>query len=971
MLSILTAVLKSNLTETKEVSSHLNCYYYNATSLRNKLTEFNSHFDSQEFDVISVSETWLNDSVFDDEIFTNGGYNIFRRDRTKVTVPDKDDGGGVLLGVKKSLSAKRRRDLETCMEILWVEITLSSKRSLFVGTGYMNYPNVNLVQKFEASMDKVAACMSMNHSVVIFGDYNMQDMRWGFVNGSSKATIINSDAVCAVSSQYSEVLDVHALDQYNTLPSQPHINENVLNLVLCNQATAAVEKTDKAASSTHDALQVYINLECVHNTINVSRTVYNFKRADFHAANQMLSYVDWSCLDTSDVNDALSYLYDIIFAVMKDCIPVQRINHKHYPYWYDRDIITVVKQKFKAHSEYVRQGRDKSLPAYQRFCELRKEVKILQKFKWKEYIENIGEQIKSNTKRFWSYVKSLKNLSSLPQVMYYNGRELKSYVDIASGFNLFFKSVFQKNSETIPPCKARDTALFRIMPISANEMSNELKMILRYTSTGSDNLPAVFLINCAEKLAHPLCKIFNLSISSGVYPDILKRNNVIPIYKRKGEKNDVEMYRGISIQPVLAKVFERLVNKRLQPHIKPLISENQHGFLPKKSCFSNLACYTDYISKHMDKKNDVHSIYTDFRKAFDTVPFNLLIHKLNRRFGIFHNELKWFESYLDNRYQRVVLHGIESAWVRVTSGVPQGSILGPLLFVMYIDDLSEICENSESLFFADDSKLFRFISCIADCLKLQFDLDKVYEWTTTWKIQLHLDKCYFICFSNRRKNRISFSYCFGSHVIESVDTVKDLGIYFTSNLNFRFHIECMVSKALRMLGFVYRTTKPFNDNSVMLTLYKSLVRSGLEYCSSIWSPSQQYLITKIERVQKRLLRWLCYRDHLEYNSLQYENLCEHYGLQTLQNRRKITDLCNLNKICNNNINSSYLVSQINIFVPNRRLRRNRLFSAESRLNIRKGTFITRSLALANKYEFIDIFEYDKSVFKRNIVSILH
>ena len=125
----------------------------------------------------------------------------------------------------------------------------------------------------------------------------------------------------------------------------------------------------------------------------------------------------------------------------------------------------------------------------------------------------------------------------------------------------------------------------------------------------------------------------------------------------------------------------------------------------------------------MDKKNDVHSIYTDFRKAFDTVPFNLLIHKCNRRFGIFHNELKWFESYLDNRYQRVVLHGIESAWVRVTSGVPQGSILGPLLFVMYIDDLSEICENSESLFFADDSKLFRFISCVADCLKLQFDLD--------------------------------------------------------------------------------------------------------------------------------------------------------------------------------------------------------------------------------------------------------
>ena len=328
---------------------------------------------------------------------------------------------------------------------------------------------------------------------------------------------------------------------------------------------------------------------------------------------------------------------------MKDCIPVQRINHKHYPYWYDKSIITIVKQKFRAHREYVRQGRDKSLSAYQRFCELRKEVKMLQKLKFKEYIDNIGEQMKSNSKRFWTYVKSLKNMSSLPQVMHYKETELKSYVDIAIGFNLFFKSVFQENSDNIPPCKFRDTALFRIRPISANEMLNELKNILLHTSTGSDNLSAVFLLNCAENLSYPLCKIFNMSISSGIYPDILKRNNIIPIYKRKGEKQDVEMYRGISIQPVLAKIFERFVNNRLQPHIKPLISENQHGFLPKKSCFSNLACYADYISKHMDNKKDVHAIYTDFKKAFDSIPFNLLIHKLKQRFGILSNELKWFE----------------------------------------------------------------------------------------------------------------------------------------------------------------------------------------------------------------------------------------------------------------------------------------------------------------------------------------
>ena len=149
------------------------------------------------------------------------------------------------------------------------------------------------------------------------------------------------------------------------------------------------------------------------------------------------------------------------------------------------------------------------------------------------------------------------------------------------------------------------------------------------------------------------------------------------------------------------------------------------------------------------------------------------------------------------------MNGVESAWVKVTSGVPQGSILGPLLFIMYIDDLCEVSENSKSLFFADDGKMYRFISCVGDCLKLQFDLNKVYEWSIMWRINLHFDKCFMICFSNRRKNKILHSYRFGDNLIKAVDSVKDLGVYFTSNLTFKLHIEEVVSKAMKMMGFVY------------------------------------------------------------------------------------------------------------------------------------------------------------------------
>ena len=202
--------------------------------------------------------------------------------------------------------------------------------------------------------------------------------------------------------------------------------------------------------------------------------------------------------------------------------------------------------------------------------------------------------------------------------------------------------------------------------------------------------------------------------------------------------------------------------------------------------------------------------------------------------------------------------------------------------------------------------------------------------------------------------------------------IKDLGVYFTSDFSFKRHIEFIVSKASRMLGFVYRSTKCFNDNSVLLSLYKSYVRSRLEYCSSIWSPSQQYLISKIERVQKRLVRWMSYRDGLVSEELDYLELCLNYNLQTLEKRRNVTDLCNLNKIVNNNLNSPYIVSQVLIIVPKRicHVKRDRLFSANSRINLRKNTFIPRVLSFANSHNEIDIFEPNKRTFKENVLSAL-
>lgn len=955
-------MMKKNVVLKKDVKQCLECYYFNATSIRDKLPVFNNHFLANDYDLISITETWLNESVFDAEILTNSDFNIFRRDRS-TKVSEKSDGGGVLLAVSSKLSAKRRDDFASKMEILWVEITLSSRKSVFVGTVYIPYENHDSLLQLEASLVKASSCLKENDSILMFGDFNFRDIKWKLDLNNNVVLIEENLKLTSLESHFMEITESFSLSQYNRHAT---CNENVLDLVFGHNATATTSIAEKATSSTHDALDVVVNLSNIQSTVTVDRTAYNFKKADFDVIYQLLACISWSNLDNfSSVNDALCHVYDIIFAVMKDTIPTVKIDSKKFPYWYDKDLISLIRQKERVRNIFVKNGRNKSSDNYRQFCELRRQIKTKQKQRQLEYVTDIGKEMKKNSKRFWSYVKKLKTTSGMPQEMSYNKKCYSNYESIVTAFNDFFKSVFNRNIVEKPNCAWCNVPKFNINYVTTIEMQKMLESLNPYTSSGYDNLSAIFLIRCAKHLAYPLANIFNLSIARGEYPAILKYNNVMPIYKQKGDKNSIESYRGISIQPVIAKLFEKLVNDRLRPHLKNLISEHQHGFQPNKSTFTNLACYSDFVSKCLDKKMEVHSVYTDFQKAFDVVPHDLLLFKMERQFGISDNTLHWFRSYLTDRFQRVVLNGIAAQWVKVTSGVPQGSILGPVLFLMYVNDLPAECQNSKALLFADDAKIFRAISCKSDCLLLQHDLNRIFEWSIKWKIQLKMDKCFMIPFTNKTKHFVTYSYNLGTFVLETVNVIKDLGIYFTSNFTFRFHIDQIVSKSNRMLGFIHRTTKHFEDCSILITLYRSLVLSKLEYCCSIWSPSQVYLIEKLERVQQRVVKWLAFKSRLRYSDTEYPVLCARFGLTPLRRRRLQLDLRNLNKTLNGRTNCPYLLSQVNLNVPTRTLRHNDLFSISSRLCLRRNSYLPRVQNVANSVKNqIDVFD-------QNIVSFKH
>ena len=763
-------------------------------------------------------------------------------------------------------------------------------------------------------------------------------------------------------------MDAQNLSQFNTHAT---CNNNVLDLAFAHNVNIDVSIADKACSSIHDALSLVVDVKSDHHSVHTSRTNFNFKRADWEHMIMLLSCISWSNLEHfPSVNDALAYFYDIIHAVMLDCVPTVIINTKKFPYWYDAELITLVKEKELYHKAYIRNGRNVLSDDYTKFCDLRKNIKYKQRHRIVEYSGEIGNEMKTNPKRFWGYVKSLKQSKSLPPVMSLNGVDYCSLYDIVNKFNVFFKSVFKCNSDDVPSCPLSDAPRFILTPTTPEEMLDLLKSLDPHSSSGFSNIPAKLLIKCAAQLCHPLCVIFNLSISRGEYPKLLKCNNVIPIFK-EGDKMCIESYRPISIQPIIAKLFESLISKRLKPHIKHLFIDEQHGFQPKKSTFSNLACYTDFITSALNDKCEVHSVYTDFSKAFDVVPHNLLLLKMSRHFGIDGVALKWFTSYLTNRFQRVVLSGVESDWVSVTSGVPQGSILGPKLFLMYVNDLPSELKQSKSSLFADDSKLFRRICSIVDCIMLQNDLNLLHVWCSLWKISLNIKKCCSIAFTLKRKNKINYTYSLGDAQLKNVFIVKDLGVYLSSDMNFSYHVEFITKKANRMLGFIRRVTKPFKDCDVLCSLYKSLVRSGLEYCSSIWSPSQNYLILKIERVQKRVVKWLCYKKRTKYESSQYPALCRSFGMQPLESRRTVSDLRNLNKVLCNKINCSELVGCVTFNAPVRLMRNNPTFSHSFRINLRKNSFLPRAQALSDHYTEVNIFENNAFHFKRHVENLLY
>ena len=497
-----------------------------------------------------------------------------------------------------------------------------------------------------------------------------------------------------------------------------------------------------------------------------------------------------------------------------------------------------------------------------------------------DYEDTLVNKLKDNPKLFFNYARNFQRTSStIDKLLDGEGQIVKEDKQKADLLNNFFSSVQTKEE---PLCgelyvgdpKVTDNIKFK--HISPSSVVKKIQKLRLYKACGPDNIHVNVLKNVTA-VAVPLSMIFNRSVYSGVIPQDWRDGNINPLHK-KGSRKQCNNYRPVTLTSQIVKLLERLLLDQISNHLNTnnVISCDQHGFQSGCSCVTQLLESLNDWTQSYDNREETDIIYMDFSKAFDSVAHQRLLFKL-AHYGINGYIKNWIEAFLTNRRQRVILRNGVSDWNKVVSGVPQGSILGPILFIIFVNDLPSSVISTARLF-ADDTKLYRQIITTADCEMLQDDLNTLSAWSRLWLLKFNALKCVVL----KIRAVLNYIYTLNGVELEVVSEQKDLGILISNDLLPRKHILEITKKANQRVGLIRRCFTNITQRKIS-TLFKTTVRPLLEYASVVWQPHLKKDIDMLQKVQNRCLA-LCPTPP---------------PTESLEERRKCVDLVETYKILHN------------------------------------------------------------------------
>jgi len=841
-------------------------------------------------------------------------FNIFRKDRSPVSSV-KLSGGGVLIAVSSRFTSFLISTSVEDIECIFVALSDGQGDVTIIGAVYVppQQPSTTY-RRFCDAVEEAYLQVPKCKSICLLGDFNQPYVDW---------STIASPVLLPSTSHLVDLSELLNLRQINSIKNSGNV---MLDLVFSTNNSASVQRalvTLLPEDRHHPPLDVALPFRLGKPECTV---IYkkDLKRCDVEGVRQWLDTVDIKySISEENVETQFGNFCKDLGEVVQLNSPMKRIGNSNFPCWYGRDLQRLVILKKIAHKKYKT-----TLNAYHyaQFKSLRTQCKNLASLRHKEYICHIESSIPKNIKSFWSYANGLRMGSSVPHEMHYADQKSADPKEMCELISKFFSSVYKSTSSPsglfLHSCHSNISNVV----VSVEEVAGKLSSLDVYKGPGPDGIPPCVLRHCHRELAPILASAFNLLLLKGTFPENWKLGYVVPIHK-SGATNSATNYRPVVLQSVMAKVFESLVLDRLCFNFRSYISPNQHGFLSGRSTVTNLVLFQQYVMDAFSNNHQVDCLQLDFSKAFDRVSHSILLNKLEA-LGVGGSLLQWIESYLTGRTLMVKFASSFSRPFAVTSGVPQGSHLGPLLFNIYVNDITKLIK-SEHLLFADDMKLFFKITCPRDCVILQTSLSAVYRWCKENSMDLNVSKSCVITFS-RIKQPLVLDYRVGGASLPRSEVVKDLGVTFATSLNPSLHVMNTCAQANRMLGFIVRSTKDMNSVSSLLTLYKALVRPKLEYASVVWSPYQIILIEKLEAVQRRFLRLVGVRLGLGYLQAPVKQLEGFLGLQPLSVRRTYLDACFLKRVVQGDIDCPDLLKLMNFRVPHR-TRSSHIFTEPSTL----------------------------------------